>query len=388
MKNNSIFKIINLQSLCSMILYSLLLQPFYQLAIAKESFQPIKSLPTQTTLTRITFGSCADAYKPQPLWEDILKVKPQLFLFLGDNVYADKLNGEHIPFANDTSFSKAYKALNQNPDFSKFRKNIPILATWDDHDYGLDDGGYDNPNISLAKKYFLNFFGANHYPNIQAHKGVYSSRIIGPEGKKVQIIFLDTRTFRSKLTHAKPGNPEGYQRYRPSFDPNQRMLGEKQWQWLKQQLKKPAQIRIIASSIQFLAENHGYERWGNLPREKARFFDLLKQTKANGVIIISGDRHQGGIYHKVGKTPYPIYEITASSINKAIPHPTPEMDNTQLGNLIREPNFGFIEIDWKHRAVVISVSSKGTSPDRSVKFPLTDLNIIENQSKPSAMVEE
>jgi len=342
---------------------------------AKEHFGTIKSLHSDTLLTTISFGSCADAYKPQPLWTEIEKSKPNVFLFLGDNVYADQMDGKHIPLANNESFKSAYHALDNQPQFSTFRKHIPILATWDDHDYGLNDGGSNNPNISLAKNYFLNFFGGSNYPNSSKHAGVYSAHLFGHKGKRVQIILLDTRTFRSKLTKAQPGNTQGYQRYRPSLDAHQQMLGEKQWIWLEKQLKKPAEIRIIASSIQLLAENHGYERWGNLPQQRTKFYQLLTSTQANGVIIISGDRHQGGIYHKVGKTPYPIYEITASSINKAIAHPTPEMDETQLGRLIREPNFGLIKINWQKQQLSIGVTTQGRSLDRAITFPLKDLTI-------------
>ena len=40
-------------------------------------------------LTRIAFGSCAKQSKEQPIWDAINAAEPDLFVFLGDNIYAD-----------------------------------------------------------------------------------------------------------------------------------------------------------------------------------------------------------------------------------------------------------------------------------------------------------
>ncbi len=338
-------------------------------------FAPMKKPRISNTLQTIAFGSCADAYKPQPLWSEIQSDHADVFIFLGDNVYADKLNNKNLAIATDESFKAAYTALDHQKDFSRFRGHVPILATWDDHDFGENDGGIDNPVIPLAKKYFVDFFDVPADSDIRKHAGVYSAHIYGEKGKRVQIILLDTRSFRSALMKAQPGNAEGYQRYRPSADENQQMLGEQQWAWLAEQLSKPAEIRIIASSIQVLAENHGYERWGNLPRERQRLYDLLAATKANGVVLFSGDRHQGGLYRKTGIAPYPLIEVTASSINVPISHPSFEMDETQIGHLVQKPNFGLLQIDWDHRLISLGVNTGAKTQIHGLKFPFKDIQV-------------
>ena len=40
-------------------------------------------------LRRIAFGSCAEQFKSQPIWKAVVEKRPDLFLFLGDNIYAD-----------------------------------------------------------------------------------------------------------------------------------------------------------------------------------------------------------------------------------------------------------------------------------------------------------
>ena len=88
-----------------------------------------------------------------------------------------------------------------------------------------------------------------------------------------------------------------------------------QWAWLGEQLRQPAELRLIVSSVQVLAEGHGYEHWGNLPRERQRLLELLASTRANGVILLSGDRHVGALYRLDRRVPYPLYEITSSGLN-------------------------------------------------------------------------
>ena len=93
------------------------------------------------------------------------------------------------------------------------------------------------------------------------------------------------------------------------------MLGAAQWAWLRAQLLQPAELRLIVSSVQVLAEGHGWEGWDNLPLERTRLLDLIDQTAAGGVIFVSGDRHVGALYQRPTGAAYALYEITASGIN-------------------------------------------------------------------------
>jgi len=322
----------------------------------------------QPALTEIAFGSCTNEEKPQPIWKSIAATKPQLFLYLGDNVYADSSAGTSLPVATEASFQKAYDTLAKNQDFAKFRQTVPIIASWDDHDTGFNDGGRDNPVLPMAKQFWLNFFNIPADSPIRQRDGIYDAKILGPKGQRVQIIILDTRSFRSALTKAQPGNKQGYQRYRPSTDKNQQMLGENQWQWLQQQLQQPAELRIIASSIQVIAKDHGYERWGNLPKELKRLYQLLKTTKAQGVILISGDRHTGSIYQRDDILPYPLIEMTSSSLNKPIKNPSYEMDTYQKGEMVVEPNFGSISIDWQTKTTELSLNTQAQRKLRTISF--------------------
>src|SRR5260221_8258093 len=88
-------------------------------------------------LSRIAFGSCADQAKPQPIWEAILAYRPDLFIFAGDNVYGD------FNSADATNLRRAYAVAEDIAGYARLRDSVSHLAIWDDHDYGVDDGGRD-----------------------------------------------------------------------------------------------------------------------------------------------------------------------------------------------------------------------------------------------------
>jgi len=46
---------------------------------------------------------------------------------------------------------------------------------------------------------------------------------------------------------------------------------------------------------------------GNFPLEQQRFYKLIKETKASGIFIISGDRHRAEISRTDRAIPYPLW---------------------------------------------------------------------------------
>ena len=140
----------------------------------------------------------------------------------------------------------------------------------------------------------------------------------------------------------------------PDADPGKTMLGDVQWRWLEEQLRAEAQLRLIVSGIQVLADGHGWERWGNLPRERDRLLRSITQSGAGGVVFLSGDRHIGALYRESRGLPYPLYEITSSGIT----HPwagAAEAGPNRIGALVTQPHFGSIQIDWAARVLLLSL---------------------------------
>ena len=298
------------------------------------------------TISRIAFGSCLDQVPPQRVWEEVLRSNPDIFIFLGDNIYSDT---EDMAVLREN-----YNRLSAIPNFQKLRESpVEILATWDNHDYGGLNSGY--PYREASEKIFLDFFEEPPDSNRRKRPGVYDSYMFGKPGRRVQIILLDVRYFKSDViaTHRSI-----YHGRKKEWLKKSTMLGEDQWKWLKRQLKKPADIRIIGSGSQFISENDVDVQsglWSLMPHERKRLFDLFKRTNAEGIVLISGDRHFSEISRLDDAIDYPLYEFTSSGLSdrKIV---TPNGHNIyRVGDLFSGPgHFGLITIDWKLKNPSIS----------------------------------
>jgi alkaline phosphatase D len=247
-----------------------------------------------------------------------------------------------------------------------------VLATWDDNDYGLNDGGAEFPHKEQSQALFADFWDIPSDDPRRWRPGIYYAETFGPEGKRVHVILLDTRYFRSPLKPSdEPGAP-GKERYLPDPDPTKTMLGEAQWEWLGEQLRKPADLRLIVSSMQVLANGHGWEKWGNLPAERQKLFDLVAETGANGVVLLSGDRHIGGFYKWTDSVPYPLYEITSSGLNKFYAA-AEEAGPNRIGAVYGKPNFGTIDIDWWADEIILAVRDMNGTARRETTIRISDL---------------
>ena len=275
----------------------------------------------------IGFGSCLDQNLDQPIWTAIHKEQLDAFFFLGDNVYGDSR------FFSITKLSKAYEIQkNKLPDWLE---NIEILQIWDDHDYGLNDGGKNYRHKEISQEIYLNFWKIPQDDQRRNQEGVFFSKFVNHNERIIQFIGMDTRYHRSNLKGSKNF-------YRPNTDIDATILGEKQWLWLKDELDKEADIKIIASSIQVLAKEHRFEKWSNFPDERFKLLSMLSEANSNSnLIIISGDRHRGGIYKKEN-----LIEVTSSSMNKPS-NIEYETDKYLDGKTHPEENYGIIEITDK-----------------------------------------
>jgi alkaline phosphatase D len=308
--------------------------------LASAQHAEVKPVASITGLPRrIAFGSCAHQNKPQPVLETVASRKPDLFVYLGDNIYADTRDMNVL--------REKYALLAAKPEFQRLRRQIPVVAIWDDHDYGENDAGKNYPFKVESRAIFFDFWRVPADSPRRSHDGIYGVHRFQQDGRTLQLILLDTRTFRDPLLRnpkSLPGGSPFKNDYQPDDSADKTFLGDDQWAWLKTQFLEPADLRIIASSIQFGHEYNGFESWTNFPREQTKMIDLIRETRANGVVFLSGDVHWAELSRRELPGGYPLYDITASGITETWPKIEP--NQYRVGEVVPENHFGEIEVDW------------------------------------------
>ena len=299
-------------------------------------------------VSKVVFGSCANQDQPLPIFDAMTAEKPDLMVLLGDNIYNDLDRSRKV---TTTVIKEKYATLAAIPAWQKLRGICPLIATWDDHDYGVNDSGVEWEYKTESQQFFHDFLGTPSDSPLRTQEGVYSSHFYGPEGKRLQVILLDTRYFRSPLKFGPPARMAPYGLIRKPYiansDPDATMLGDTQWAWLAEELKKPADVRLIGSSVQLLAVDHPFEKWANLPRERQKLFDVIKQSGANGLVVLSGDRHLGELSLNTDEIGYPLYDLTSSGLNQA--HKAwraVESNRYRVSAMPFGDNYGVVTIDW------------------------------------------
>ncbi|NAS11387.1 alkaline phosphatase D family protein [Poritiphilus flavus] len=302
--------------------------------------KPAEETEVQWDVT-IAFGSCNKHDLENQLWDDVLKAKPDLWIWGGDNIYADTSDMEVM--------RNMYAKQDKVRGYRKLKREVPVIGTWDDHDYGLNDAGLEFDKKAESQQAFLDFLAVPQNSPRRSRQGVYAAHQIGTRLGMVKILVLDTRYFRSSLTDA---TEEG-KRFQPGPYGEGTLLGEQQWSWLEAELQSSeADFNLLVSSIQFLSDQHGFECWGNFPHETERLKQLLLKTGAANTVIVSGDRHISEFSKtKLDGLPYPLIDFTSSGLT----HPYSDFDGEanpyRIGNVISEKSFGLLRFNFSKNEV-------------------------------------
>lgn len=322
----------------------------------------------------IAFASCHKQNKnSSQIWNSIANEKPDLFLWLGDVIYADTADSgssllkkplELLGFSEfqltEQIFKDKYQQTKTNKDYSALLKQIELKnkenqnsissksvdGIWDDHDYGLNDGGAEFRLRDISRELFLDFLGdsADSKRRTQAG-GIYSSFWVGQD-QSVKIILMDIRFERTHLD----------------------LMSEHQWRWIEKELaeEKPAhKITILLSSEQLLPVDKIFKEkwgWGQYPESRERLLRLLSKNNRVSYVVMSGDIHSGGVYHShclahtsESGSRLSLTEITASGLTHSCYDDLPfglcwfytlfiQSPRTQVGALFTKRNYGTLKI--------------------------------------------
>ncbi|PHJ23786.1 phosphodiesterase alkaline phosphatase d family protein [Cystoisospora suis] len=296
------------------------------------------------------------------VWQRISDENPTAWIWLGDAGYSR----DHTVQAQ----REALEQVKDVPAYRSFRQKVQFLdGTWDDHDYGMNDGGKYQANREELQEAYLRFLDIpEDSPRRTERHGVYSSHVFGiPEeeaeeqgerkrdgenekekkkmkfkkGTEVKVILLDTRRERDDHLIPSAGTLANISffayiavttrmlchlfRWGSSY--NGDLLGEEQWKWLEAQLtNSTAAVHVIGSSIQVTTSLPLVESWGHFPMARKRLFDLFERTKPAGLILLSGDVH----YSEISGNEMNILEVTSSGMTHSL------VDNWLQRTLLRD----------------------------------------------------
>lgn len=280
-------------------------------------------------LQTIAIGSCNRQEAPQTIWTHIRAQNPDLWIWLGDNIYGD---------TEDMGILKAkYDKQKSDAGYRELISTTPVIGIWDDHDFGVNDGGVEFAQKKPSRDLMFEFLDVPKSSPAWKREGGHQSYEFGMGDRKVKILLLDARYFRSKLEREN-------RTYMKNWDGD--ILGEAQWQWLEKELTdSDAAVHILASGIQFIAEEHPFEKWANFPKERQRLLDLLVKTQPQNAFFLSGDRHISEIA-RINVPGYGMfYDFTSSGMTHSYESST-ETNSHRIGKLITTKSFGLIQIDW------------------------------------------
>ena len=303
---------------------------------------------------RFIFGSCNDQNSPQILWKEIVKQKPDLFIWAGDNVYADK---EH-----PTNLALAYEKQNKIPGYIRMKKEVPIIGTWDDHDYAYNNADGTYKDKAESQRLLMDFLEEPKDSERRHQEGVYTSYEYGPPSKRVKFILLDDRYFLN-------------------LDKEAPFLGEDQWQWLENELQTTkAKLVFIMSGLSILSPKIPLSdgSWANYPGERQRLLDLVDSAKEErGIIFLTGDMHFSSIFRRMGHL-----EFLSSSLTEIVPR----ILWWYLGRMYETSFFGIgygqVDIAWEDSMPVVTLSIRNRKSEAAHKrtFRLVDNVWIEDFS--------
>ncbi len=271
----------------------------------------------------VALGSCAyineeggyDRLNGKPyggdyqIFESIYEKKPELFVWLGDNIYLREPD-----WTSKTGIYHRWTHTRSTPEMRAMLATMPNYSTWDDHDYGPNNSGWDFWNKEATTDAF-NLFSGNASAGLPELPGIFTFFNWGD----VNFYLLDNRTYRTY---------DGMSDNDP--DHARSLLGKKQIDWLINTLKyRAGQTRNLSSSSYPSTFNvicignqvfspYSSDSYTNYTEEFEYLMDRIVAEKIGGVVFVSGDVHFGEVsqraFNNPNGDPHPILDITTSPL--------------------------------------------------------------------------
>jgi len=300
-------------------------------------------------------GSCYFANEPKSdrpgrpygrspaIFERIAEKKPDLMLWLGDNVYYREPD-----FGSAAAMQERNALAREEPALQRLLAAASHYAIWDDHDYGPNNSiwtyALSRNALEIFKLYWANpTYGHRDTPGVF---GMF-------QWADIDFFLLDDRWYRT---------PEN------AADPSARkMFGPEQLRWLKDALLfSRAPFKVIANGSQMLNAHTAVDTFRNFPAEYRELTDWIVSNRISGVLFLSGDKHHTELLRETPAGIYTLYDFTSSPLTAGLSLDKGEEENPQRvpGTLVADDqNFGLLRFSGpcNDRALTMETyDSKGT----------------------------
>lgn len=273
---------------------------------------------------RVAFGSCARYAwdREQQVFDGVVSQAPDLFFWLGDNVYADTEAPEMI--ADELRRQRGVARM------QPLIRSVPQLAIWDDHDFGYNNSDGSSPGKHQALAVFRRYW-ANPSFGLPATPGVFFDFSYGG----VDFIFLDGRFYRDPNAIAD--------------HPGKSFLGAAQTAWLKERLlasRAPFKVLVCGSGWSS-ADGPDGDTWSACLSERNALFDFIRDRNISGVVLLSGDSHVGELncIPRSESGGYDLYDLVSSPLANAMSDSwVTQKPEARLRKVyVKGPNFGVLD---------------------------------------------
>jgi alkaline phosphatase D len=224
---------------------------------------------------RFGVGSCA-RWDQQPIWDQVAKAAPDMFLFLGDNTYYERRQGGYADWDDEGRMFARHLRSRRLPNLQAVLRSTPTYAVWDDHDYGPNNSDSGWKLRGTAREVHRSMWANPGYG--EDGEGIYFTFRRGP----VAFFMLDGRFFKDAV------------KTKPLAE--RVLFGAKQLDWLQRQISaSDAPLKVIAAGQQLVLGYPYAEGWDQAPEERRRFFEWLKRDGSR-VLFLPGDIHISELY--------------------------------------------------------------------------------------------
>jgi alkaline phosphatase D len=236
--------------------------------LARGTTGRFRTPPTSGREFRFGWSGDMDAtHQPYALLDRVAAQDLDLFLFVGDTIYADVPRDQAVTTL--AGYRAKHRENREDAALQRLLARTAVAAIWDDHEVANDFDG-SHPALAEGRRALREYWPMRTGdPTI-----LYRRLSCGPAA---DIVILDTRQYRSPNA-----TPDG---------PGKTMLGRGQKEWFKEELlASRAPFKFVVSSIPFLGP-FGPDKWNGFATERDELKRFFRQERIDGLVFLSADMH-------------------------------------------------------------------------------------------------